>query len=222
MTKAERSKNMRYKKPALAMLSREGVFDELYDISSKCSDLQYYMSDDDTLLNALDGDEEDEYEFRMLFGDLSAKCDFLNEAMADNYVTEHLDDFLVGCLGGRYCVIGYDGYEEDYFGLTRFESGLAQTESGKRLMRLTKEQLLSVAGQVMGIVISFLDVRQKYDYLRATFDILKDQNTSILDNIKAIEEAYEKAANENFYDGQPNTRLFNTLLSNLPDRAWLE
>lgn len=218
--KREKARNMRYKKSALSTLGIETIKDELYEIGSECSNIQWFVDDDETLLNALDGDEEEEYEFRMMFSDLSAKCDQLDYAIRENYVTEHFDDLLVGILGDRYRVVGYDGYEEDYFNLTSWEGGLAQKESGKRLMRLTKEDLLSVAGQCLGVVISFLDIRHTYDYLKSTFDILKNENTSVLKMVKDIEEAYEKANEADFYG--ENARSLDILIQSLPERFWLE
>lgn len=221
-TKAERARNLRYKKAALATLSFESMTDELYNIGSECIDIQYFMSDDETLLGALDGDEDDAYEFKMMFCDLSAKCDQLNSAIQDSYVREHFDDFMVGLLGNKYKAVGYDSFEEDYFSLTSFEGELAQTESGKRIMKLTKQEILSIAGQCFGTALAFLDVRYAYDYLKATFDILKDENTSILQIIKDIELAYREAETEKFYEYGSKTRHFEQLISQLPERTWLE
>lgn len=220
-TKAERARNLRYKKAALATLSYYSMADELYNIGSECADIQYFMSDDETLLDALDGDEDDAYEFKMMFCDLSAKCDQLSSAIQDSYVREHFDDFMVGILGNKYNAVGYDSYEEDYFHLTSFEGECAQTESGKRIMALTKKDILSVAGQCFGTALAFLDVRYTYDYLKATFDILKDENTSILQIVKGIETAYTEAEKEKFYEYSPKTREFEQLVSQLPERIWL-
>lgn len=222
ITKAERAKNLRYKKAALQAISYDLMNDELYDIASACSDIQYFMSDDKSLVAALDGDEDDAYEFKIMFSDLSAKCEQLQEAVQDNEVREYFDDFMVGILGNKYKTIGFDSLEEDYFGLTRYEGELAQTESGKRIMNLTKQNMLSVAGQCFGTALAFLDIRQAYDYLKATFDILKDQNTSILQIIKDIETAYEEAETENFYQYSQKTRYFDRLVLSLEDRYWIE
>lgn len=222
ITKAERAKNLRYKKAALASLSYESMSDELYEISSACGDIQYFMSDDESLVAALDGDEDDAFEFRMMFSDLSAKCDQLDEAIRDSGVQEHFDDFMVGLLGNKYHAIGYDSVEEDFYGLTSFEGELAQTESGKRIMTLTKANILSVAGQCLGAALAFLDVRYSYDYLKATFDVLKDQNVAFLQAIKDIEAAYSDAAAEDFNPYCSRTRIFDRLVSALPDQSWLE
>jgi hypothetical protein len=217
--RAYKAKQMRYKKAAMSMINKENVYEELYEIMNECDEIRYFISDDESLVEAMNDDEEEAYEFRMLFMDLSAKCETLECTMRDNYVTEHFDDFLVGILGNRFKMIGYDEYEEDYFNLTLFEAGLAQTESGKRVMRLTKEQMLEVCGQCLGIVISFLDIRHKYDYLKASFDILKNKNSSILQTIKGIEELYEKAVEDSFCG--EHDKLFNMYVSGLPDEVWL-
>ena len=52
-------------------------------------------------------------------------------------------------------------YEEDYFSLTSYESGLAASEAGKRIMRMAKAEMITTIGQCMGVVISFLNVQQK-------------------------------------------------------------
>ena len=70
--------------------------------------------------------------------------------------------------------------------------------------------------------VSFLDLRQSYDYLKATFDILRDTNTSLLDTIKEISTAYEAADACHFYHWYEETKQFDRLLSNLPQRAWIE
>lgn len=222
-TKAERAKRLRYKRPALATLGFDMITDELYEIQCACSDIQYFMeSDDDTLLNALNGDEEDEYEFRMAFSDLTSRADALNDLMRDSMIRETFDDCTVGLIGNRYKTLGFDSVEEDYFSLMSIQQDLAYTESGKRLMRKTKEEMISIIGQCLGITIAFLDLRQSYDYLKATFDILRDENTSMLQMIKQIETAYIEAENVNFAPYRNESKQFNLMLSYLPDKIWLE
>ena len=68
----------------------------------------------------------------MAFSDLEAKADRLFETIYDlaryeENVGQTFDDCTVALIGNRYQVIGLDTYEEDYFGLTNYESGLAQT-----------------------------------------------------------------------------------------------
>lgn len=222
-TKAERTRNLRYKRPALASLGYEMMTNELYDINEACSDVQWFINEGgDTLLNALDGDEDAEFEFKMAFSDLQGKAEALREAFMDYDIRDYFDDCTVGLIGNRYKTLGYDSLEEDYFSLTSFEQELAHSESGKKLMRRTKQEIISIVGQCMGIVIAFLDLRQSHDYLKATFDILKDENTSILKIVKEIDEAYEAINEAEFYGRSKEARRFDILLGNLPDRMWIE
>lgn len=223
MDKANRARGLRYKRPALDTLGYDAICDELYEISEACSEIQWFMDDDnETLLNALDGDEDEEYEFRMAFSDLSAKSEQLWEVIRGEVVRDSFDDCTVGLIGNRYNTIGYDGFEGDYFSLTSFEQELAYTDSGKRVMRMTKQEMVSTIGQCLGIVVAFLDLRHSYDYLKATFDILKDENTSILKVIKGIEIAYESADKTEWDIYSREVKEFDSLVANLPDRFWIE
>lgn len=221
--KATRTRSLRYKRPALASLGYEIIDIELDEIAAACSDVQYYMNDgDDTLLNALDGNEDEEYEFRMAFSEMIWKTEQLRDAISNSDVREYFDDCTVGLIGNRYTTVGYDMEEEDYFGLTNYEQELAYTLSGKRLMAKTKAEMVATIGQCLGIVIAFLDLRQSYDYLKATMDILRDENTSLLSAIKSIEIAYELADKDAFSPYEDSTRKLNAMIANLPDRVWIE
>lgn len=215
---------MRYKQPALASLGWENITNELYDIQEACSDVHWFFEDDgDNLLAAMDGDEDAVYEFKMAFAELEAKCDSLYDAIKDDYdIGEYFDDCTVALIGNRYRLVGYDSYEEDYYNLSSFDSELAVSEAGKRCCRWTKAELLSKIGQCMGIVLAFFDLRQSYDYLKATMDFLRDENTSVLQIIKDIETAYEEAEKERFDKHAAPTHKFERLISQLPDRIWIE
>ncbi len=221
--KSTRTRNLRFNSPALASLGFADILEELYSIMDACSDVQWFVDqDDDTLLNALDGDDEAEWEFRMAFADLSGKSGQLYDMIQDNIDYQTFDDCIVSLIGNRYQLVGFDMDEEDYFSLTAYEQELAYTEAGKRLMRKTKAEIISTVGQCIGILIAFLDVRQSFDYLKATFDILKDENTSLLQLIKEIDQAYEKAADVGFYSWHDEVKAFDRLLEALPERAWIE
>lgn len=229
-TKSERTRNLRYKRPALDSMGYDSIRQELEDIQEACCNIHWWFSDDDdeTLLNALDGDEEQAYEFKVAFADLEAKAEQLNEVLwhigfwdTEDYERGY-NDCTVALIGNRYRTIGYDSDEEDYFALTSYEQELAQTEAGKRLMRMTKAEIISNIGQCMGILIAFLDLRQQYDYLKATFDILRDENTSLLQLVKDIDAAYMEADAVGWYRWYSEVRQFDDLLDRLPDRAWVE
>lgn len=226
MTKGERTRALRYKRPALASMGWEHIQYELDEISAACDDVRWFIDGDggfDSLVNALDGEEDEAFEFKIAFSDLSARCELLGDALRESCIdVEQYDDCTVALIGNRYNMVGYDADEEDYFSLVSYEQELATTEAGKRLMRLTKAEMVSTIGQCVGAMLAFYDLRQQYDYLKATMDILRNENTSMLKTIKEIEAAYETAAEDDFREYGKPTRTFDHLISALPDRAWLE
>ena len=204
----------------IKLLLHYSIEDELYEIASECNELEWAIDDDETLIDVFDGDTDEIHEFRFMFSDLTAKCERLSEEIRDGYVTEHFDDFFVGALGSGYKTVGYDDVEEDYFNLTRFESELAQTVSGKRIAALKKDEIIAVAGQCIGIMMCFLDVRHQYACLKSTFDVLRDDRAELLKGVRTVEDVYQKwQANP---DDTNIEREFDYLLSRLPGRAWIE
>ena len=224
--KAEKARNMRYKKAILEELNLASIRTSLEEISTQCDDVKYYFDEDgETLLNALDGDEDEEFEIRMMFSELCAECEKLYDIISDNYVVECFDDFFVSLmLGGEspYQVLGYDSYEEDYFHISSYESRLASDEATKRIQRLTKAEIILAAGQCFGIVTSFFNIQYKFDYLQAAFDILRGENTSFLKVIKDIEKAYSDADEDGFGTWEKSTERFERLIRDLPDTVWVQ
>jgi predicted nuclease with TOPRIM domain len=218
--RAYRAQNLRYKRAALSLIQRDRLEDELYEISSECSELEWAVDDDETLIDVFDGDTDEIHEFRFMFSDLAYKCERLSDALRDGYVTEHFDDFFVGTLGSGYKMVGFDSAQEDYFNLTRFEAELAQTVSGKRIAALKKDEIIAVAGQCIGIMMSFLDIRHQYDCLKATFDALRDDRAELLKGVHTVEDAYQK-----WQEDPGNMKLerkYDDLLLRLPGRIWVE
>lgn len=161
-SKARRTRNLRYKRPALASLGYHAIRSELWDIREACADIHWFTDqDDDTLLNALDGNEDEVWEFKMAVADLEAKADRLEEIIGEFYgwdgdMERTFNDCTVALIGNRYRTIGFDSEEEDYLALTSYEEGVAQTEAGKRLMRRTKADMIATIGQCLGILLAFL------------------------------------------------------------------
>lgn len=195
------------------------MLEELETISEECGDISYHYGDMDALVDAFDGDEEEAFEFRYAFTDLSANCDSLMEQLWGVDRQEY-DDCTVALIGNRYNMIGWDDVEEDYYSLTSYDAELANTDAGKRLMRHTKAEMIAIIGQSVGTLLAYLDLRQQYDYLKATMDVLRGNNRAILGQIKRIEELYEKVTVQ--YPASEDVRAFDAVLELLPERMWIE
>lgn len=221
-----KAKNLRYRKAIVRDFNLEAIQERLCDIEADCNDVRWYFdTDDDTLINALDGDEDEAFEFKMMFSDLCADCERMQEDLHDTYVGEHFNDFFVsigsGDSGGG--LLGWDSYEQDYFGLeTAYEDRVAVEESRKRIMRLTKEQIIEAADICFKVSSAYIGIQHRYDCLKAAIDILRDENTGYLQIVKQIEEKYEEANREEFDGWYPATRELDRLVTCIPDEAWIQ
>lgn len=224
----ERTRALRYKRPALLSMGYEHIDHELEEIAEACDDVAWFAGDIDTLTDALDGSDEEAREFMIACSDLSARAWILVEQLREvsSYDPEgtarQYDDCTVALIGNRYDVVGFDTYQEDYYSLTDYDTELAYTEAGKRLMRHTKAEMLSIIGQSVGILVAYLDLRQQFDYLKATLDVLRDGNRSVLQAVKEIDAAYEKAEAVGFRECYPAAQEFHRLLWTVPERMWVE
>jgi len=223
-TKAEKARALAYKRPALASMGFRSMMEELETIQEACDEVQYWIdTEDGTLLDAFDGDTEQEWEFKIAFSDLSSNCYSLLDVLWDWGDADDYDDCTVALIGNRYDLVGYDSVQEDYWSLAGYEAGLAETEAGKRLMRLTKAEMIAHIGQALGTLLAYYDLRHQYDYLKAAMDILRDENHSIIQRMKDIDAAYQKAADcEWQYEARPLWDAFEKLTKDLPERIWVE
>ena len=224
-SKAEKARALAYKRPALASMGYHSMMEELEQIQEACDEVQYWIdSDDGTLLDAFDGDTEQEWEFRLAFGELSAGSYQLAECIYDSVESDQsFDDCTVALIGNRYEMVGFDGYQEDYVSLTRWEAERAETEAGKRLMRLTKKEMIAQIGLSFGILLAFYDLRHKYDYLQAAMDVLRDENHSVIQRMKDVDAAYDAAASAQWnFEAEPLWKKFDQLIEGLPERMWVE
>ena len=136
-TKRLKAKNLRYKKPIVKNLNLESITQKLWDIQEECENIRWYTDSEDgtdSLINALDGDEDEAYEFKMAFGDLCAECDQMREDLYEEWVPECFDIFFVSIGAGDLegGLLGYDSYEGDYFGISCLDS-FAEDEAKKKL-----------------------------------------------------------------------------------------
>lgn len=238
MTKAERCKMLRWRKSALASMSYYDVTEGLDEIEELCQNVHWWIdSEQEFLINALDDSEEEAFNFRMAFSDIENDCYRLREALQESvrdlyYFSDYeeaykdaekaFNDTTVALVGNRFNLVGYDDYEYDYFDLVGYDSKLAEKEAGKRLMRLTKKEMLAAIGMNMGILIAYVDLKYRFDTLKATMEILQDKNHSLLDTIKSIEKAYDEwSKNQTVLGRTEAEKRFDALLETLPEQVWL-
>lgn len=203
LTRAEKAKAMRYKKPIVRDLNLEVMEQNLYDMQEACSDVRYALEGDDgdEIVSAMLGEEDEAYEFKMMFSDLDAEVERFLDDLGDwewrDYIEEYYDLFMVnGRVADSYGgLLGWDSYEGDYFGLQDNYAGEdAMDHVRKKLMKeLTKEKMLTVFQKCMKIFTQYIGLQYRYDCLKASMDILREQNASHLKAVKRINEIYDKA-----------------------------
>lgn len=223
-TKQKKARQLRYKKPIVKDLNLMNIKQELWDIQDECESVHWYFdTDEDTLINALDGNEDEAYEFKIMFADLCAECERMQDDLEEEWVPDCFDKFFVAIGAGEDYggLLWYDAYEQDYFGLSCSDA-YAEDESKKALKRMTKDDLIAAARQCFRIYESFIALRHRYDCLKAAMDILRDQNTGYLQMVKQIEGVYEKAEKEGFHKWNKTTMELDRILNNLPQEAWIQ
>lgn len=220
----ENARNLRYRKAIVKDLNYDTMVENLWNISEECTEVQYYMdTDSETLVNALNGDEDAAYEFTMMFAELSAECERMITDLNDCYVSEYFNEFFVAVGGGDVAngLLGWDVYEQDYYGIDIFYNEDAVECAKKKLKRLTKSELLLCAQNCMKILFAYIGLQHRYDCLKACMDILKEQNTGHLKLVKQIDQVYEQAEAVDFYHCENSTIMFEKLIENMPQEVWL-
>ena len=77
-TKKIKAQNLRYKKPIAKNLNLDAITQDLWNMQEVCEEIRWYTDSEDggdSLINALSGDEDEAYEFKMAFADLCAECE---------------------------------------------------------------------------------------------------------------------------------------------------
>lgn len=223
-TKRNKAKQLRYKKPIAKNLNLETIQQDLWDIQDACEEVRWYTDSEDgndSLVNALAGDEDEAYEFKMAFADLSAECERMFNDLQEEWVPDCFDILFVAA--GSEDVIGWDSYEGDYFGISSYEAHLAEDDSKEKLKRMTKDELIAAMRQCFRIYQAYIGLRNRYDSMKAYIDILRDQNTGYLQVVKEIETMYEKAQEKqgDWAKYSKEWKEFERYTDALPQEAWI-
>lgn len=221
-----KAKQMRYKKAIVRDLNYESIQQRLWEMQEECENIKwFYDTDEESLINSLIGDDDEAFEFKMMFSDLCAECERMAEDLREEYIPECFDDFLAALSGNDFGggLYGWDQYEGDYLPLRfSYDYEAAEEETAKRLMRLTKKELIECAKLCFHVAMNYIGLENRYSNLKSAIDILKDQNTGYMQVVKQINKNYEKANADNFYDWYPSVKDFNNLISQIPQEVWLQ
>ena len=227
-TKRFKAKQLRYKKPIVKNLNLDFIQQDLWDIQEACEEVHWFTDSDDgedTLLNALNGDEDEAYEFKMEFADLCAECERMFEDLNEEWVPECFDIFFVSAGAGESYggLLGFDEYEGDYFGIGCSDSW-AEDETKKKLKQMTKDELIASTRQCFKVFQAYIGLHNRYDSLKAAIDILRDQNTGHIQTVKEIERLYEEASKQQdrFAEYSKEWKEFERYTDALPQEAWIQ
>lgn len=204
--RAEKAKALRYKKPLVTGLTLEAITDNLYAIGGECDEVRYALDGDDgdEIISAMLGDEEDAWQFKMEFSDLSAECEQFYHDLTDwewrDYLRSYYDLFMVNgdVASGFGGLAGWDNYECDYIGLQdRYSEECAVTEAHEKLKKdLTKDKILDMFRLCMKVFTQYVGITYRYDCLKASMDILRQKNAEHLKAVAEINNLYAQADEE--------------------------
>ena len=223
--KQQKAKNLRYKKPIAREMNLDFIREQIWNMGELISDVQWFIEDEENLVHALNGDEDEAYEFKMAFSDLAAELETFEEDLRNEYVPECFDDLFPAAgadFFGGY--MGWDGFEGDYFGIQSFQYQWAEQEAEKKICRLTKKELLEAVGACLKIYSAYVAIQYRYDCLEASLKIIQEKNLEGLKLVKAIEEQYEKAeedSNHFQYKYGKEVNKLNRMLAQMPQEFWL-
>lgn len=216
----QKAKQILWKKSIHKELNLQNMMDQMQEISEKCGDVEYVLENEsEETLGELLGDDDTAYEFRLAFSDLDSECDMVSDMLwgLDDLTAEHFDDFFVALTYTDSSLFGYDSFEDEWYDLESYMTSWAVQEASKRLQKLTKQQLIEVAQASFRVATLYLNIKDRFDSLNATYDIMEEHGLSIVETMKCIDEAYEEAEKHNF-----ELRTFNDKLDRLTEMLPVE
>lgn len=223
----EKARAMRYKKPIAKEMNLFYIQEQTSEMMERVADVVWFVDNDANLAATLAGDEDDAEEFKLAFASLDADLSrFYDELCYDAWVPDCFDELFpavhAGDSMGGY--LGYDDVEGDYFGLSLFEYGEAEKTAEKRILRLTKNELLEAVGACLKIYSQFVALKYRYDCLDASYRILRDQNLGLLRLVESIDKQYEKAEEASFHFEFESAEVLelDKLISTLPPECWIQ
>lgn len=160
MKSIEQPKTPLWKKSMLERLNFSEVVESLYEIMQNGNAEGYDDEQYDGYYN------EYREEFNLLSEGAELLFDSLNEQELKDYsLKDYWDDITVGLLGVKYTVLGFDSTSLDYYSMLNDEEDLAVEKAKKRLMRMTKQELIDNFSNVLRTLLLFFDLKASHDCL---------------------------------------------------------
>lgn len=206
----KQSKRPLWKKSMLTTLNFNEIMDYLDEIVNNgdpygydCEESGYYL------------------EYKEQFDELSCGAYRLWEALnehdvySDTDISDIWDDMTVALLGYTQKVLGYDEAEDDYFAMLYPEEDYAVEEAERKLMRLTKEQLVKNFRKVLTTLILFFDIKASHDCLTSIVEELDERGAILERKNERINKLYEDLTGS-------RAEEFDKIISSIPPRMWVE
>ena len=221
----DKARMKRYKKPIVNHMNLQYIKDRLEEIQEACDEVRWFEeTEDDSLIDELIGGEEEAYEFKLMFFTLGVDCDQMIEDLYETWIPEIFDIFFVAVGGGDEYdgLLGYDSFDGDYFGLENDTvEEWAVEESLKKLMSMTKKELVESARKCFRIYSSYVSLANRYEDLKASIDIIRGKNAGHLRIVTQINQLYEEAEETRFENWDGKAERFKRLVESLPQEVWL-
>lgn len=209
----KQSKTPLWKKSMLADLSYDAITEWLEEIGENGDPYGHEDSEIEGYYN----------DYKEQFDELSAGAWAMYEELTDySYYSDDYDSFqavwndmTVGLLGDLYTVYGYDAAQLDYTKIFGIESDWAVQECEKRLMRMTKQDLIKNFRKVLTILTMFFDLKTAHDCLTSIVEELDEKGALLEQKNERINLLYKDLTGK-------NAEAFDSEIANLPQRMWVE
>ena len=211
----KQSKTPLYKKSCLAdSLSYENIIDWLDEVSENGDVCGYEDSSTEGYYN----------EYKDQFDELAIGAGKMYDQLTEDDWTNYGDyddfpqiwnDMTVDLLGELYTVWGWNAAELDYFKLNSVEETYAMREAEKRLMRLTKSQLISNFRRVLMTIVMFFDLKAAHDCLTSIVEELDEKGALLERKNDRINSLYKDLTGK-------SKETFDEEIRNIPPRMWVE
>ena len=214
----QKARARRFMKPLSKEFNIESIQNTIWDILNAASDIKW-MDTEDVLSQLLEDDEEAN-EFKNAFGILEGDAYAMSEALRNDYVVPECFDLWFASMGRD--LMGFDKYEGDYFDLEPgYDESLAHDAAKKRLMTMTKKEILDASFQCFRIAVDYLSIKKRYEDLQDALEILRGKNCEQLKIMDELDKLYDAIQlSEGFMDGE-RVRRFNRLAEELQPEVWV-